>query len=358
MSGNVTGKIRFRLVRVAVVAVAVLTTGEPTAKGQCQLSKLFADDAEISDQFGHTVAISDDWIVIGTPFEDHAGMTSGAVYVFRRDGNHWVEQQKLTAADASSGDRFGRGVSIDKDVIVVGATRDNEAAVSAGAAYVFRFDGSHWNQQQKITASDAIEEDGFGDAIGISGNVIVVGAIGHDTPPFQESGAAYVYRFNGIMWVEEQELTASDIGLARQFGTSAAAVGDTVLVGLSNADQAAGAIYVFDYDGKNWVETQRLVASDAAANARFGESISMNGDWAIIGAFGDGCTNGGDRCGAAYMFRRSETGWIEDVKLTASDIGPRGLFGFSVSISNRVAIVGAIRSNCLNGPDCGAAYVY
>jgi hypothetical protein len=140
-----------------------------------QQQKLTASDAAGGDEFGAAVGISGETIVVGARLDDDAGGDSGAAYVFARAGTVWTQQAKLTASDAAAGDQFGRSVGISGETVVVGAQWDDDAGAISGSAYVFVRAGTLWSQQQKLTASDAAIGDQFGWSVGISGETIVVG---------------------------------------------------------------------------------------------------------------------------------------------------------------------------------------
>ncbi|MCH8252673.1 MAG: hypothetical protein IID36_09505, partial [Planctomycetes bacterium] len=192
----------------------VSTVATQPAVGQCRVNegaKLTASDAETSDWFGFTVSVSGDVAVVGSWRDDDAGLDSGSAYVYRFDGSSWIEEQKLTASDAGGDDRFGASVSVSGDVVVVAAVLDDPS----GSAYVYRFNGSTWLEEQKLTASDGPPIGAFGSMVSVSGDVIVVGVgIKFDLT------SAYVYRFNGNTWIEEQKLTASDEAKGDWFGFS------------------------------------------------------------------------------------------------------------------------------------------
>ena len=142
-------------------------------------------------------------------------MNAGAAYVFRFDGSAWVEEQQLTASDAQSGDQFGRAVSLDGDLAVVGAYFDDDQGAQSGSAYVFHFDGKSWVEQQKILPSDGAARDTFGKSLALSGDLLLVAAC----------GAAYVFRFDGTRWTEEQKLTDPEAGCERDYGSAVAVLG-------------------------------------------------------------------------------------------------------------------------------------
>ena len=131
-------------------------------------------------------------MVVGARFDDDAGEASGSAYVFVRSGGAWSQQKKLTASDAAVTDEFGFSVAISGDMVVVGARFDDDAGEASGSAYVFVRSGGAWSQQQKLTASDAAATDEFGFSVAISGDTVVVGAL-FDSDAGDASGSAYVY---------------------------------------------------------------------------------------------------------------------------------------------------------------------
>ena len=136
-------------------------------------AKLTASDGAANDHFGVSVAIAGDTIVVGAYGDDDSGSDSGSAYVFTRTGTTWTEQTKLTASDGAAGDQFGTSVAITGDTIVVGADLDDTAS---GSAYVFTRTGTAWMEQAKLTASDGAAVDSFGISVAIVGDTIVVGA--------------------------------------------------------------------------------------------------------------------------------------------------------------------------------------
>ncbi len=325
--------------------------------------KLTASDGAPDDRFG--VAVSADGVVavVGAPTRDcPAGPNCGSAYIYRFNGSTWVEEQHLTASDAADQDQFGASVSVSADTSIIGApSKDCSAGIGCGAAYVYHFDGSVWVQQAEVTASDAAPDDAFGNSVSISGNTAVVGAYRSACAAGDGCGSAYVYRFNGSTWVEEQQLMASDAASVDTFGHSVSIDGDITIVGAPHdacvAGVSCGSAYAYRFNGSTWVEEQKLTASDAAANDLFGQSVSVNGDTAIVGAYFDDCAGGFD-CGAAYLFQFNGSTWVEINKLTASDAASQDGFGLSVSISGNTAVVGAYIDDCTAGSDCGSVYLF
>ncbi len=318
--------------------------------------KITANDAATGDNFGESVAIDGDFAVAGAPFDDDAGSSSGSAYIFKFDGTNWNQQAKLVAADAAAGDNFGRFVAIDGDRVVVGAPFDDDAGTNSGSAYVFRFDGTNWSQEAKLTASDAATEDRLGEAVSINGDRVAVGARRDDDTGI-DAGSAYVFRFDGTAWNQEAKLTASDAAAGDQFGRSVSISGTATVVGAHLDDDdgvSSGSAYVFRFDGTAWNQEAKLTASDAAAGDEFGLALSIDTDCILVGAHFD--DDAGLQSGSAYVFRFDGTIWNEEAKLAASDAAAGDEFGFSVSISNHRAAVGANLDDD-GGSASGSAYV-
>ena len=321
--------------------------------------KLGADALGPSDEFfGTSVSVSGDTAVIGAPsYDDGSNTDSGAAYVYVRSGTIWTEQQELRSSDLAAGDNFGSSVSVSGDSLIVGAKWDDDNGGSSGSAYVFVRSGGVWTEQQKLTASDGASSDWFGDSVGLSGDTAVVGALLHDGNG-SSSGAAYVYFRSGAKWTEQQKLLASDGAADDQFGTSVSIAGDTAIIGAvldDDGGSGSGSAYVFVRSGVVWSEEQKLVPLDSAADDRFGSAVSISGDTAVIGARWDD-DNGGN-AGSAYVFTRSGGVWTEQQELFSSDGSANAWFGSAVSIDGDAVLVGNWHASD-NGSDSGAAYLF
>jgi hypothetical protein len=184
--------------------------------------------------------------VVGASGNDDAGFSSGSAYVFRNTGGGWVEEAKLTASDAEGAALFGWSVAVAGNTVAVGALYDDAEAVDSGSAYVFYHDGRRWLEEAKLTASDAAADDEFGASVSVAGDTIVIGAPANDGAG-PNAGSAYLFRYDGVGWVEDARLTASDAAANDEFGASVAVGGDTTVVGASLNDSAAidsGSAYV------------------------------------------------------------------------------------------------------------------
>ncbi len=302
--------------------------------------------------FGTSVSISGDYTVVGASRDNDNGNYSGSAYVFKRSGTSWTEEAKLLASDGAESDNFGWSVSISGDYVVVGAKGDEDNGDRSGSAYVFKRSGTSWVEETKLLASDGAALDNFGSSVSISGDYAFVGATW--------DGSVYVFKRSGTSWVEETKLLASDgAGPSKKFGNSVSISGEYAVVGAFTDDDngnRSGSAYVFKRTGTSWAEEAKLLASDGAADDQFGYSVSTSGFYAVVGANWD--NDNGLNAGSAYLFKRSGTSWTEEAKLLASDGGVLDEnFGHSVSISGGYAIVGAMRDDD-NGSQSGSAYVY
>ena len=324
--------------------------------GWTEQAKLTASDAATVDDFGRSVALSGDTAVIGAFTDDDNGSGSGSAYVFVRSGSGWTGQAKLTASDAATNGLFGTSVALSDDTAVVGAQTDDHAGVtSPGSAYVFVRSGTGWTEQAKLTASDPSAFAQFGHSVALSGDTAVVGA--HRDGSFSD-GSAYVFVRSGTVWSEQAKLTASDAADGDWFGFGVALAGDTALVGAKlEGDNDDGSAYVFVRSGASWSQQAKLINSEPAIFDNFGNSVALSGDTAVVGAWTDDHA-GGLQAGSAYVFLRSGTSWNAQAKLIASDAAESDRFGGSVAISGDTAVVGAHQNSHAGGHLAGSAYVF
>ena len=374
------------------------------------------------DHFGGSVAVWGDTVAVAAEQEDsnatgvngnesdNSAIGSGAVYVFVRSGATWSQQAYLKASNTEAGDRFGTSISLSRNTLVVGAVgedsnatgvngnQSDNTAADKGAAYVFVRNGTTWSQQAYLKPSN----DGysFGGSVSVSVNTIVVGATSEDSNATgvngnqgntgaNNSGAAYVFVRNGTTWSQQAYLKASNTEANDTFGWSVAVSDNTVAVGAvgeasnatgvngnqsDNSAASSGAVYVFARSGTTWSQQAYLKASNTDAQDHFGFSVAVAGSTVVVGAYFES-SNGsqGDNSllhsGAAYVFVRSGTIWSQQAYLKASNPGVNDWFGYSVSVSGNIVVVGAYgeSSNAtgINGNqsdnssiDSGAAYVF
>ncbi len=240
-----------------------------------QSAQLLAPDGRPLDDFGSSVSLSGDRIIIGAPGKLR---NRGVAYVFHFDGLNWILEAKLSLADGAELDEFGNAVSISGSRALVGAVLRSEVGYRSGAAYVYAFDGTSWTQEAEFLPPDPSDYGDFGSSVSLYGNGAVVGATG----ALDDEGAAYIFTFDGTSWTQAAELSASDGG--GNFGSSVAISGNQVLVGAVQNPSLPGAAYLYQRSGGTWVEKYKLIASDGMPYDSFGISVSLSGKRALVGA--------------------------------------------------------------------------
>lgn len=326
--------------------------------------KIIHPSPATNDLFGNAVAISDNTIAVAAVLDDEGAATdSGAVYIFTRSGVTWTLQQRIVANDPSSNGGFGRAVALEGNTLLVGANRANGGT---GAAYVFTRSGSTWTQAQRLVATDAAANDFFGAAVAISGDRLVVGAERANVGSTVDAGAAYAFRRSGAgVWSQQTKLVPSTFSQDDNFGLSVAINGSTIAVGQpflgTGPTDNKGAVIVFDEQSGNWVRVATLVAADGAANDFFGRSVGISGDSILVGAYFD--DNGTTQvplvnAGSTYHFTRTSGTWSETDKLLGSDTVLNDLMGSSVAISGSAAIIGAPFDNSGSLLEAGTAFSF
>jgi len=317
-----------------------------------ETQKLLASDGAAADRFGFSVALDGNTAIIGAEADDDNGNYSGSAYVFIRTGTTWTLQQKLLASDGQAGDDFGRSVALDGDTALIGAISYYSSPSKTGAAYVFTRTGNVWTQQQKLLATDGVVNDYFGFSVSLYGDTALIGAAGDDN----QTGSAYVFTRSSTTWTQQQKLFTAD-GIANDaFGYSVSLFGDTALIGAWGDDDngvQSGSAYVFIRTGTTWTLQQKLLASDGTTDDVFGASVSLYGDTALIGAPLD--DDNGANSGSAYVFTRTGTTWTQQAKITASD-GTTGdqFSSYAVSLDGDTALIGAFGDYNYQG----SAYVF
>ena len=320
---------------------------------------LLADDGEAGDQFGISVAINGSFAFVGAHRDDNGnGPLAGSVYVFRRDGFTWSQQARLEAPDGALEDQFGVSLASRGDRLIVGAPGTDQ---TQGAAYIYHETSGAWLFVNKIQAGDGEQGDAFGKSVDIDAEYAVIGSATRDEEGLADAGAAYVFTFDGSSWVEEARLVSSESVTEGAFGHTVSISGNYVLVGAPResvgGEEKAGAAYLFLQDGAAWSEQTRLSGFGAAAGDEFGFAVKILGDYAVVGARWHR-NNAGAKSGAAYLYSRSGTTWTSEARLQAIDGDVGDQFGNAVGFSNEQVIVGARWDDTDAGKDAGSAYIF
>ena len=313
-------------------------------------TQLTASDGEALDFLGISVAISGDLAVVGAKGADGMVDDCGAAYVYRYNGSSWSQEAKLIASDGSmSYDQFGYSVAVGADTIFVGALYASGSSSNSGAVYVYQFDGSGWVQKEKLTAKDSTVSGYYGRSLSVDENYLIVGAV----DPYWSSGGAYVYYFNGTEWSYKTKLVPSDGSVS---GNSVSIDGNTVVVGATfSSESQSGKAYVYQGESTSWV--QKAVLTPGETNHSFGESVSVKGDAILVGApywANDGETDNEDK---AYLYRFEGSSWNEEIILISPDTGGADSLGNAVALSENSAFVAAL-SDDDGDTDSGSVFIF
>lgn len=319
------------------MSINVQSENQQDLKASFNEIKLKADDGAVLDQFGRSVSLSGNRVLIGAHWDRDNGPDSGSAYIYDFNGVSWEQTTKLLANDGSTGDEFGYSVSLFGDRALIGAFGDDDMGVDTGSVYVFDFDGQNWIQTAKIFPSDVTGNNEFGRAVSLENNRALIGA-----SESNNSGSAYVFDFDGNNWLETAKLVPEEGGVNEYFGWSVSLSTNRALIGSYGDNVYSGSAYIFALGTKGWSETTKLTASDGATADHFGISVSLEDDRALIGSYMDD-TDLGFNLGSAYVFELKNSGWVETVKLTASDADytKKAQFGSSVSLLGNQALIGA-----------------
>lgn len=322
-----------------------------------ELGKITASDGIIDYQFGEYIAINGDTIAIGVPNDNDKGSSAGAVYLYSIDSNDdIISLGKLTAEDTKSEDTFGGSVAIHDDFIVVGAFRGNGNVTGSGAVYLFKKDVNGMiSELAKFTASDAYEYDTFGTSVSIDGDFIVVGAY-RESQNGRNAGAAYLFKKDSSgNVIELEKITASNGAAYDEFAKSVSISGSYFVIGAKGHENGMAYLYAIDASD-NVLEVGRITASDGEKYDEFGKSVSIYNDHIIVGALYEGEQD--SYVGAAYLYEKDTYNVITELeKVTASDGGYEDYFGTCVAIDGSHIVIGAPNEN-EKGISAGAFYLY
>ena len=316
-----------------------------------QQNKLVGSDGNANDQFGSSVSINQDNLIIGVVSDDsNNGMDAGSAYIFNRIGTDWSQKTIIFPSDGSVNDNFGISVSIDGNYAIIGASGDDS---NRGSAYVFRWTGIVWSQQAKIIASDREPDDLFGHSVSIKGDFAIIGSFCDDNENGIDAGSAYIFKRSGTTWTQQTKITASDGEDNDHFGISTSIDEKYIIIGAAGENNNTGAAYIFENTGTSWTQQTKITASDGEDNDHFGISTSIDEKYVIVGASSDN-----NEAGSAYIFRLIDSSWQQEDKLVATDDESGDNFGFSVSIDDITAVVGALNDDNNKGNNAGCTYTF
>jgi hypothetical protein len=303
------------------------------------------DDTSEFGEFGHAIAVRGDMALVGKPGDSESGKDAGAAYLYRRDDRKpWHRVQRLVAADAAAGNRFGESVAIEEGIVLVGSFGTR----ATGSVYVFQKDERGiWRQQAKLDSPVKAPDDGFGRQIAIDGNLAVIGASGTQ----KNLGAAYIFERDGAgNWSKPIGLTPPGGRMNCFFGDAVAVWDRNVVIGAPGI----GSVFLFrEDDSGKWQRVAKLVSDDATLPTGFGRAVAISAKGIMVGA-----PQVLDPAGATYLFKSNSDGvWQRISKIALPAPPSRRWFGNALAASGEALLVGA-RHGDGNAPSSGAAYLF
>ncbi len=305
-----------------------------------QTLRLGANSASLAAEFGFATAVQGGRVVSGSPGE---AAQTGAVYVHDCVAGQCAPAVRVVAGDLATGHLFGSALVVSAATLAIAAPGQTPAAV-----YVFVHDGSAWVQQARIASPQGPLSGGFGSALALQGDRLVIGA----DQASSRAGAAYVYTRSGTTWTLQARLAPLDAAAGDRFGSSLALSDDSVLIGapfragVAPGSHAQGAAYIYVHTLGSWVQQARLSPAVAVDGDSFGAALALDGDRAAIGA----PLAGGS--GRVHVFERAAGIWSEQAQLGAIDGAPGDRFGWAIGLDGDTLVVGAPFALAT----CGASY--
>lgn len=276
-----------------------------------QVQKLSPTDLIAGNEFGISVSISNDLALVGASSMQAEPALSGSAYVFENVGNSWLQTDRLLPTDGSPGDHYGIEVDLQDNRAVVGSRGANgiDGTATAGTVYVHELNSDGTDSSvTRLGASVPIVSHQFGRGLSLDGDLLLIGAYGDSgdgsTP---NGGAAYLFSFEGGSWVEVQKITPSSVNTDDRFGRRLALSNNRAVIGAGRSDIVgvdSGIAYVYQPDASGqWIETQSLAGLNRGAGDFFGVSIALSEQHVVVGANNEsGVSDETPSSGAAYVF--------------------------------------------------------
>ncbi|MGD1821729.1 MAG: FG-GAP repeat protein [Pleomorphochaeta sp.] len=310
--------------------------------------KIVIEEINESAVFGFDVSIYGDTFIVGAPSEEENN--NGVVYIFKNEVDKWNKIKELTAINNAVNDNFGISVDIYNNTIIIGNNYNN--LDNKGYAYIYKYN-TDWDYVETLTSNE--ENDDFAIDVDLSDNIAIVGAPSYQN----KSGAAYIYTVEEGIYKEVIKLNPSDLNSNDQFGTTVAINDKFAVVGSPYNDtngEDAGCIYIYELNGSSWSEIGKIQSEDINKGDMFGNSVDIYDDIIIVGAIHNKNSKN-DSVGSAYIFENDGVNWVESFKFQEDDCYDGDEFGTSVSIDGDTIIIGKL-SFSEEGESTNAVYVY
>jgi hypothetical protein len=316
--------------------------------------------AAFNDLFAHSVVMSGNYAIVGAPFDDvGSNVNQGSANIYEFDGTNWVLDQKLTDTAGAPGDQFGKSLSISGNFLIIGSNTDDVGGnVDQGSVCIYLFNGTEWEFMQKITDPAGVAGDNFGYSVSVSGNYLIVG-VPYDEPGTTalNYGSACFYQFDGINWTFTQKVVHSTPSGGANFGLSVSIYGNNAIVGspYNLGAPAVGYALFYQFNGSNW---DFKIAFGIGNSSFYGTSVNIIDGYAVVGAPADFDPGYTRQTGTVYIYKLNGATWsfLQQVYDPGGEAGDN--FGFSVYLSGNYLIIGTNKDKIGQNVDQGSAVIY
>jgi hypothetical protein len=312
--------------------------------------------------YGVTVALSDNTALVGVPTwygEGEYYPRPGIAYVFTRNEGVWTEQARLIPPEEVPYTQFGLSVALTDDTAIV--TDGSLDSSRSNSIYVFTRKEGAWNFQARLIPPDLgdglVSRFGVG-PIALSSDTLVVGVHGDASPPTSVPlTSVVVFTRSGDTWIEQAKLIPSDVASRVEEGLMPIAFSDETLALSafktdSPSTSSSNVVYIYSRVGDTWIEQAKLTSSDVPEGVRLGGTVAYSGDTILwLGVIDDGGVD--NDTAVAHVFTRNGESWSYQDKLTLPSEIPKcfsndQLSDFQAAISGEIAVIQAI---CTPKPD-------
>lgn len=308
-----------------------------------EYNPVFVESNPGAGAFGESLSISGNYAVIGDR-NDVVGsnVQQGSASIYKFNGTTWGFMQKLTDATGASNDQFGKSVFISGNYVIVGAYLDDVGAnTDQGSCSIYQFNATNWVLMQKITDPAGTAQAQFGWSVSLSGNYALAGACKFG---FTSIGSASIFQLSGGVWTFKQKLIDPTATPGDFSASSVSVSGSKAVVGVERgkvgSNNLQGYVNLYELSGGTWLFKQRVIDPIGNASDYFGNSVSISGDYLIVGDEAE-YIGANSSQGSASTYYYNGTTWVLMQKLTDPNGEANDNFGHSVSISGNYALVGA-----------------
>jgi hypothetical protein len=338
--------------------------GDCSMNNVSEYNPIVDDSAKLENRFGTSVSILGNFAVIGSPNDKIGSNTQqGSASIYQLINGEWVFKQKIIDGSGAPYDNFGTSVSISPTHIVIGAANDDVGTnIDQGSVIIFQMSAGIWVQMQKIIESTgAYTADRFGKSVSISGNFIIVGTPQSDIGANIDQGSASIYQLSSGVWIFLQKLTDLSGAAGDVFGSSVSLFGNYAVVGIPNdevgTNAGQGSVNIYQLISGSWVFTQNLTDVFGAPNDAYGFSLSVSNNFLVVGTpYNDEGSNSNQ--GLAVIYQLKNGTWSVMQRIIDETNNSSNYFGCSVSISGNYIIVGSYGNDIGTNQDQGSAYIY